>query len=928
MTVEPFPRPRVPRWLTVTLIVVFGLLTFGRTVATFYTDALWFDQLGYGTVFWTGISTRVILWAIFGVLATLIFFVNLWLTIRATPDNPLFSPDDPIARARHAARPYALKLAAVVSLVGGFLAGGVMSLSWRSWLLFRNGVDVGQTDEVFNRDIGFYLFSLPFQNTFAAWLFGVLIFAVLMSVVAYLLLGGIRPEAPLGQRVPGAVRAHLSVVVGLIILVRALLYRLEQFGLLFSPRGQVTGASYTDVNAELPALKLLVLISIVCAVLFFINARVRNWALPVGGVALLVLAAVIAGGAYPALVQRFRVTPNERERERLYIERNIAATRQAYGLDEVKLQPFPASGPVTTAAAANNRSTLENVRLWDPRVLDDTYLNLQRIKQYYEFLDVDVDRYEIEGELRQVMLSAREVDVRALDADARTWLNEHLVYTHGYGIVASRVDRVTREGQPSFVLRDIPTESLQGAPEVTQPRIYFGENTDTYVVVGGAQNELDFPQGDGFAENRYEGKGGVAFGSLLRRLAFAWRFGDVNLLISGAITGDSEILMKRSLTERISESLPFITPDTDPYIAVLDGRLVWIVDGYTTSDMWPYSERVDFNLLSRRLSGNGNYIRNAVKIAVDAEDGTVIPYVWDESDPILQSWMKVFPDLVRPKSEMPDAMLEHVRYPEGLFDVQTAVYTTYHITDADNFYSKEDAWRIANDPTSPGDGVGGAPAVPAYYMLMKLPGEEDLSFVLVRPFTPNGRPNLTGYMVAKGDVEEYGELITYQLPKSEQVFGPQQVQARINNDPVIAPQLTLLDQRGSKVIRGNILIVPIEKSLLYVQPIYVEGQGSNLPELKMVVVVTGDTVKAGPTLNAALQAVFGDKGAGSSGSGSGSAEPPPSRDVVALIEQALEAEAAAQTALRNGDFAEYGRQQERSRELMEQAAQAARNNNG
>lgn len=920
MTVQPFPRPRLPRWLTITLVTGFTLLTFGRTAATFYTDSLWFDALGYRSVFWTGIGTRVTLWLLFGVLAAAIFFVNLWLVIRSTPETALFRPDDPLARARLAARPYAMKIAAAVAIFGGFLAGGAMSLSWRSWLLFRNGVTVGQTDDVFGRDIGYYLFNLPFQNTLAAWIFGVLVFAVLMSVVAYLILGGIKPEAPLGMRVPGAVRAHLSVGVGLIILVRAFLYYLEQFGLLYSLRGQVTGASYTDVNAELPALKLLVLISVVCALLFFINARVRNWALPIGGAALLVLAAVVAGAAYPALVQRFRVTPNERERERPYIERNIAATREGYGLADVKLEQFPAKGSVTTEAAAANRGTLGNVRLWDPRVLDDTYVNLQRIKQYYEFLDVDVDRYEIEGELRQVMLSARELELQGLDADARTWLNERLVYTHGYGIVASRVDRVTREGQPSFVLRNIPTESLQGAPEVTQARIYFGENVSPYVVVKGAQNELDFPQGDGFAENRYEGTGGIGLSSLLRKLAFAWRFGDVNLVISGAITGESEILMKRALDERVGEVLPFLSIDGDPYITVLDGRLVWIIDGYTTSDMWPYSERVDFGTLSSQLIGSGNYIRNSVKIAVDAEDGGVTAYAWDEEDPILRAWRRVFPDLIRPKADMPAAMLEHVRYPEGLFDVQTAVYTTYHITDADNFYSKEDAWRIASDPTATGGTGVGPPSVPAYYMLLKLPGEDDLSFVLTRPFTPNGRPNLTGYMVAKGDADEYGELITYQLPKSGQVFGPQQVQARINNDPVIAPQLTLLDQRGSKVIRGNILIVPIEESLLYVQPIYVEGEGSNLPELKMVVVVTGDTVKAGPTLNAALQKVFGDKGANTGGKKPGA----PSQDVQALLEQALESDDAAQQALRNGDFAEYGRQQERTRRLLEQAAEASK----
>lgn len=919
MTVQPFPRPHVPKWLSVSLIVAFALLTFGRTAATFFTDALWFDALGYRSVFWTGIGTRVTLWVLFGVIAAVVFFVNFMLVLRAVPQTTLFRPDDPVARARQAARPYAFRLAILASLGAGFLAGGAMSLSWRTWLLFRNGVEVGKVDDLFGKDIGFYLFSLPFQHVVVAWVFGVFVFSLLASVAAYMLLGGIKPEAPLGLRVPGPVRAHLSVGVGVIILVRAFLYRLEQYDLLYSPRGQVTGASYTDVTAELPALRLLVLISIVCAGLFFANVRARNWTLPVAGVALLALTAVVAGGAYPALVQRFRVTPDERERERPYIERNILATREAYGIDGVDLKPFAAKGSVTSVDAAANRGTLENVRLWDPRVLGDINLNLQRIKQYYEFLDVDVDRYMLNGELRQVMLSAREVDLRQVDTEARTWLNEHMVYTHGYGVVGSRVDRVTSEGQPSFVLRNIPTENLQGAPAVTQPRIYFGEGFSPYVIVGGDQNELDFPQGAGFKENRYEGSGGIGLSSLVRKLAFAWRFGDVNLLISGAINEDSQILFKRSIGDRVKETLPFLTIDGDPYITVIDGRLIWMIDGYTTSDMWPYAERVDFSQLSRLVEGNGNYIRNSVKIAVDAEDGSITPYVWDEEDPILKAWTKVFPDLLQPKASMPKAMLEHVRYPEGLFDIQTAVYTTYHITDADNFYSKEDAWRVAEDPTSASVDGFGQPAVAGYYMLMRLPGEKKLSFVLVRPFTPNGRPNLTGYMVAKGDPDEYGQLITYTLPKSDQVFGPQQVQARINNDPVIAPQLTLLDQRGSKVIRGNILIVPIEDSLLYVQPIYVEGQGSNLPELKMVVVVTGESVKAGPTLDAALQAVFGARGGGGGGPA-----PPPSTDVTALLSQAIEADNAAQTALRAGDFAEYGRQRERSRRLLDQAAVESR----
>jgi uncharacterized membrane protein (UPF0182 family) len=924
MTISPFQRPRIPRWVVIIVVSLIVLFTFGRGVATFLTDLWWFDSVGATDVLWTGLRAQAALAIGFGLLAIIIVTLNLTIAIRLAPEATLFRAEDPLGRARAQVLPYLKRIVLGIAAFIGLVAGLGMTAAWRSFLLAGNAVDVGRVDPVFGKDVGYYLFSLPFQRAVTTWAFSVLLVTLLVTALAHLFFGGIRPEAPSGRRVASGVRAHLSVLAGLIVLVQAAIYKLDQYELLFSSRGQVTGASYTDVNAELPALKLLVIIALVCALLFFINARVRNLALPASGLALLILTAVVAGGIYPAVVQRFRVTPNELEKERTFIERNLEATRFGFGLDDVTLTNSD-GGEASAGDVEGNPETMSNVRLWNPTVLHDVFLNQQRVTQFYEFADVDVDRYEVEGQRRLVMLSARELALAGLPAAARTWLNEHLVYTHGYGVVASRVDRVTGEGLPAFIARDVPNVTSQGMPEVTQPRIYFGELEDqAFAVVGGDQGELDYPlgAGDTTAENTYEGSGGVPMGSLFRRAMFAWRFGDVNLLISGAIDSDARILFNRQVTERVQKVLPFAELDRDPYITVIDGRLTWIIDGYTTTENLPYSERLDFDELTTMLPGHGNYIRNSLKITVDAEDGTITPYAWDETDPMLRAWRSAYPGIVQARAEMPEGVLEHVRYPEGLFEAQTELWSTYHIETADDFYSKQDAWRVAGDPTGASSDGATFPRVPAYYVLMKLPGDDRATFSLVRPFTPNRRPNLTGYMVAKADAgDSYGELVTYRF-QSDDVVGPEQVHSRIGSDPVISPKLTLLGQQGSTVIRGNLLIVPVNDSLLYVQPIYVRGAGSNLPELKFVAVVSGETIKAAPTLAEALRQVFGAPTPGPDVDPDPG--PGPSADVLALLEEALEADAAAQEALRSGDFAEYGRQQERERNLLERAAQAAR----
>ena len=880
-------------------------------LSTFYTEILWFREVGFSEIFWTGIWVRVGLGVVFGLAFAAVLLLNLWIVKKITPPTRFFSlPDQVLERYRQVIQPYTRWVVIGGSLLFGLFAGSGAASQWRNWLLFSNRTDFGMVDPVFSLDMGFYVFRLPFHQFLFTWAFSALVVATLVSAGAHYIMGGIRAT---GERVAPEVRAHLSVLLGMILLLKAWGYRLGQFNLLYSDRGTVTGASYTDVNAQLPALRLLVVIAIITSVLFFINVRVKNWILPVAAIGLLGLTSIVAGGIYPALVQRFRVTPNEQSLEAPYIQRNIEATRAAYDISDVDVREFPAKSNLQASDIRKNSSTIENIRLWDPRVLVDQYRTLQRIKQYYEFPDVDIDRYNFDGGRRQVMLSAREVSTAGLPPEAQTWLNEHLVYTHGYGVVASRVDRVTPEGQPSFILQEIPPRGVEGAPQITEPQIYYGEqSTPSFVVANSKQAELDFPQGDSFAETRYDGTGGIELSSIVQRAAFAWRFRDVNLLISGAITPESRLLFRRNIMERVERVAPFLQFDSDPYIAIVDGRLVWIVDAYTTTDMFPYSQRINLGAVSEgSLLGGGNYVRNAAKFTVDAKNGTVTGYAWDEDDPVLATWMKVFPDALQPKSAMPDNVLEHVRYPEGLFKVQSNRYGPYHITDPVNFYSQEDVWNIGRDPTQ--QGVQ-APPIPPYYVLQNLPGEKGLDFVLVRPFTPRGRSNLSAYLVAHSDPDQYGKLVAYRFPKSDVVFGPEQIQARINADPAVSQQVSLWNQQNSRVIYGNLLIVPIEEALLYVQPLYLQGQGSELPELKRVVAVVGQTIQMQDTLADALNAIFDGRPIEIDEEGEQQA------DLAELLRRAIEADRRAQDALRRGDFAEYGRQQQIMRQSLEEAA--------
>jgi uncharacterized membrane protein (UPF0182 family) len=813
---------------------------------------------------------------------------------------------------------------------------------WSDWLLFANRRPFGVADPVFSRDIGFYVFQVPFWRDLFGWAFQFVLVSALVLAAFYYLSGGIRVR-PRGLRVAPGVKLHLSVLLAVLAVLKAVGYWLDRYDLLYSQRGAALGASYADIHARLPALNLLFYISLVAAVLLLVNIRIRGWILPVAAVGLWLVTSIALGGIWPAAVQRFSVQPDQINKELPYIERNIAATRTAFGLDDVEVRAFDADTGLTAGDLALNSPTIANVRLWDPTVLLTTYRQLQELRPFYQFDDVDVDRYPLDGQITQVMLAPRELDEANLPGAG--WVNRHLVFTHGYGAVVSTANSVTAEGQPAFLVKDITqSEVVPGVLEIVQPRVYFGEAVgSSFVVVGTREQEVDYPLeaaggGADFAFNSYDGSGGIRMGSFFRRAAFALRFADLNTLISGQITSDSRVLMVRNIRDIVTKAAPFLHADADPYTVIVDGRLVWVIDLYTTTDRYPYSARAATGRLSLAHSGlpeGFNYVRNSVKATVDAYDGTVTFYVVDEADPILAAYRGIFPSLFTPMADMPATLKEHLRFPEDLFRVQSDMFQVYHVTDARVFFNSTLAWQVARDPsTTPGESLRIAysaenrPMVP-YYLLMRLPDEEDLSYLVLQPFTAASRPNMVSFLVAKSDPEEYGKLISFELPADSFVDGPGQVGARINQDPDISREFTLLGQEGSEVVQGNMLVVPIKESLLYVQPIYLQarrdggGSASAIPEFKKVVVVFGNRIVMRDTLAEALTAVFGEGTTPTTTTTSATTTTVPGGElpaqVRALLEQAQAAFVAADTALRNGDLAGYAAKVAEAQSLVQQA---------
>ena len=909
------------RLVIIVVGVLAALLVAFTALSGFFVDVLWFREVHLSDVFWTVLRTKVVLGLAFGLTFFVLLFSNLWIVRRITPRYRALTPEqEVIERYRMQFEPYIRWLLPLFAFVIALFVGLGVTSQWQTFLLWRNGAGLtfGNPEPLFGRDPAFYVFSLPWLKFVQGWLFSALVGVTFLTALAHYLWGGIRPQAPaFGEKVSPQVKAHLSVLLGLIMLTKAWGYYLGQFDLLTSTRGVVVGASYTDVNAQLPALRILAVIAIACAILFLVNIRLRGWALPVIAVGLLALVSIIAGAAYPAFVQRFRVAPQEFQRERPFIVDNIEATRRAFSLDGITSSSRPIGDSVTAEAARANSATISNIRLWRPDVLRDNYISLQRFRSYYEFNDVDVDRYVVEGQRRVLMLSTREVSQGGIPEGGRTWQNVHLVYTHGFGAVASQVNAASLEGQPIFTLRDIPPVG-DPALEGNGQRVYYGEGAPgdaAFVVVDTGAKELDF---QGTATNdqaqqsfTYDGDGGIPIGGLFQRALFAWRFRDVNLLISDLIQGDSRIMIYRDITQRVPKAAPFLRFDADPYASIVDGRLVWIWDAYTTTNQYPYSDFVDLAEVASpsvqesapALGGNVNYLRNSVKVVVDAYDGSMHYYVADPSDPIIQAWQLAFPTMFTDLADAPPELLGHFRYPENLFQIQAFEYTNYHVTNPDVFYGKQDFWALPVDPTlsSQGNPIKMRP----YYVLMRLPGEADETFVLILPFTPLDRQNMVAWLAAKSDPgPDYGDIVSFEFPSGVNVDGPTQVFSRINQDARFSAERTLLGQGGSSIVFGDFLVIPLQDSLLYVQPVYVQSNQENaIPELKRVVVVNGSKIGIGTSLQEALTDSLGEivPPEGGGGPPQGSLE----QQIQSLLDQATQHFAAADAALRAGDLATY-----------------------
>ena len=907
-------------------IVFVAIIGFSvaRAIATFFTNYLWFDSVNLNSVWIKILLTKGALVGATSLLAFIFIFTNLRLAVRATPVMDIFESfesQDPLSRFRAWTNERFLRYRLWGSIGLSLFLGAGASQLWEQVLLFLNQQSFGVTDPVFQADVSRYVFGLPLYRLFVSWGFQLVIFTSLIIVLFFVATGALQLRQGRLPEVSSGAKAHLSVLLAFIAILKAFAYRLDSMELLYSPRGKVFGASYTDVIAHLPALNLLILISLFGAVLLLVNIKRRGWLLPATAISLWLAVSIIVGGLVPAAIQRFRVVPDELNKELPYVENHIDYTRLAYGLDSIEEKSFAASPDLSQNDISNNKQTVDNIRLWDPTVLAETYSQLQEIRAYYALQEVDVDRYRINGELTQVMVAARELDQTNLPAVG--WVNERLQYTHGFGVVFSPANNVASQGQPDFYVKGVPATTTVSELEVEQPRIYFGESADSveYVVVNSLQDEVDYPlstEGQSVAYTNYSGEGGVGIGSFFRRLGFALRYSELNLLISNQLSDDSKLIMERNIVSRVKKAAPFLYTDNDPYLALIDGNLFWIIDMYTVSDKYPYAQPADTRRINENsgLPVNFNYLRNSVKAVVNAYDGTMNFYVVDENDPIMTAYNDIFPDLFSPKSEMSSELLDHIRYPEDLFTIQSDMYRDYHMTDPRVFYADEDPWVIPSDSsTTPRVAtlrgefteIGFKPMLP-YYLLMSLPGETDLSYLIFQPFNPENRPNMQSFLVADADPENYGQLIDFRLPKGEFVDGPSQVATRINQDPDISQIFTLLDQQGSSVIKGNLFVVPINQSILYYQPIYLQGEQNPLPEFKFVVVVFQDRIIMSETLSEALASIFGDELI------SDNVEESKGESPLDLLAKATTAFEQAQEQLQKGNLGKY-------QELIDQAQQ-------
>jgi uncharacterized membrane protein (UPF0182 family) len=876
------------------------VLSLGQSIA-YYTDWLWFQEVGYANVFTTTVGVKLLLALICGAVFFLVLYANVKFAARVLRGVRFLDFENALELPRpELIDPLIRRLLLPACILLGLIAGPQGAGEWEDALLFFNAMPFGLSDPVFGNDIGFYIFRLPLLTASYHWLIVLLTLTIAATAAAYVLYRGVQ-YGPRGLSFSPRAKTHLLALAAVFLLVKAGGYYLDGFQLLYSSSGAAYGPGYTALHATLPLLRVLAFLSLIGAVVVVFQIwwpGIRYFLL---AAAALVLVHVVGLGAYPAFLQRFRVGPNEVAAERPFIERTIDFTRRAYGLDKLEVKEFPADERLTAADLKRNDQTIKNIRLWEHRPLLATYGQLQEIRTYYKFVDVDNDRYSIGGALRQVMLSVRELSHPHLNNSG--WINEHLTYTHGYGVVFGPVNQVTPEGLPEFFIKDIPPVSSIEALKISRPEIYFGELANDYVFVKTRARELDYPAGDRNVYTDYQGRGGVAVGSFWRKLVFSARFATLRIALSNDIGGASRILYYRQVRERVAKIAPFIEFDRDVYPVLADGRIFWIIDGYTTSSYYPYAEPVP-NL--------GNYIRNSVKAVVDAYNGSVDFYVSSPDDPMIRAYGKIFPGMFKPLDAMPAALKAHIRYPQDLFIVQARMYATYHMQDPQVFYNKEDVLAIPHR-TIDGRDI----EIEPYYTIMRLPGESREEFILLLPFTPKNRDNMRAWLAARSDAPNYGKLIALNFPKAKLIYGPRQIDARIDQDPVISQQLSLWNQRGSQVIRGSMLAIPIEASLLYVQPLYLAAERGSLPELKRVVVSFGNQIAMEETLEQSLDRIFGGRIAAAQARAEGLPAPAGGAEKN-VARQALEHFTRAQEYLRQGNWGAFGEELKRVEGLLKE----------
>lgn len=934
---EPRPQsahPRKPwwtsRWFWIALLALIIFASFGWIVNT-YTEWLWFGEVGYQDAWLKQWGAQLITFFIFFAIAAAFFLVN-WHLARRRALRP------PEAGVQILSLPGVGALITAAGLFLAFILGQAAASQWEMFLRFIYRVPFGMTDPIYNRDLGFYIFELPVYQFLRGWFVPLVVLAILGAAIIYVInnLPRLQGRQLQLRSLPATMRQHLAVLLSLFFLLWAIGYWFDLYRLLYSPQGVVYGAGYTDLTAVRPALWVqLVLMVLVALAVAYLAWRPDPRPVVVA-VGLWLVATIGAAGIYPSLLQRYAVEPNELARETPYIENNIELTRFGFGLDDVQTQSFVPDEGVTEQDLAENEAALNNIRLWDYRPLQQTYRQLQELRPYYRFADVDIDRYEVGGEVRQVMLSAREIYKAGVSNP--TWVNQRLEYTHGYGLVMNPVDQFTSQGRPVFYIQDLPPRSSVDIP-IERPQIYFGELTDDVVHVNSNLDEFDYPSGDENVYTNYDGAGGVQLDQWLKRLAFAIRFGDANLILSDYITTETRTLFHRQIQERVRRIAPFLWQDSDPYLVISNGRLVWMLDTYTISDDLPYSQPfappaavgAESAFSELTVPSGINYVRNAVKVTVDAYDGTVNFYVSDAEDPLIQTYQRAFPGVFKPFSAMPEDLISHIRYPVDMFLIQTRQYLTYHIENVQVFYNEEDLWQIPNEIFD-----GAQQPIEPYYVIFSLPEAEETEFLLIQPYTPNARNNMIAWIAARNDPPNYGQLQVYELPKQELIFGPIQVEGRIDQEPGISQQFTLWSQRGSRVIRGNLLTIPINNSFLYVEPIYLQSETSALPELRRVIVASGEYVVMRETLDEALTAlieaappvaeiVAEPPTEEEPGAAEGEQETPTDGEdipvdgtIEELVVSANEHYTAAEAAQRNGDWATYGREIEALQRDLEQ----------